>query len=175
MASWTGRFFSMQPLSRLPSSPGERRSPSYSCSKVEVLSEYEREIKSVSSSVKLPAVVRLLRFVRNHRNGLRFSRRNLLLRDDHTCQYCGKRFDPKFLTCDHIIPRSRGGTTEWTNIVTSCIFCNLKKGDKLPEEGDMYPRKRPGKPDSFYILRLNMGVKVLPEPWKAYTFIWRVR
>jgi len=138
--------------------------------KVEVLSEYEREIKSVSSSVKLPAVVRLLRFVRNHRNGLRFSRRNLLLRDDHTCQYCGKRFDPKFLTCDHIIPRSRGGTTEWTNIVTSCIYCNLKKGDKLPEEGDMYPRKRPGKPDNFYILRLNMGVKVLPEPWKAYTF-----
>ena len=139
--------------------------------KVEVLSEYDREIKSVSSSVKLPAVVRLLGFVRNHRNGVRFSRRHLLLRDEHTCQYCGKRFDPKLLTCDHIIPRSRGGTTEWTNIVTSCIYCNLKKGDKLPEESDMYPRKRPGKPDSFYILRLNMGVKVLPEPWKAYTFI----
>ena len=139
--------------------------------KVEVLSEYEREIMSVSRSMKLPAVIRLLRFVQNHRNGLRFSRRNVLMRDDYTCQYCGKRFDPKFLTCDHIIPKSRGGTTEWTNIVTSCIYCNLKKGDKLPEEKDMYPRKRPAKPDRFYILRLNMGVKVMPEPWKAYTFI----
>ncbi len=138
--------------------------------KVEILSEYEREIKSVSRSMKLPAVVRLLRFVHNHRNGLRFSRRNVLLRDDNTCQYCGKKFDPKLLTCDHIIPRSRGGTTEWSNIVTCCIYCNLKKGDKLPEEGNMFPRKRPGKPDHFYILRLNMGVKVLPETWKAYTF-----
>jgi len=138
--------------------------------KVEILSEYDREIMSVSRSMKLPAVIRLLRFVRNHRNGLRFSRRNVLLRDDYTCQYCGKRFDPKYLTCDHIIPKSRGGATEWSNIVTSCIYCNLKKGDRLPEEGNMHPRKRPGKPDHFYILRLNMGVKVLPEPWKAYTF-----
>jgi 5-methylcytosine-specific restriction endonuclease McrA len=138
--------------------------------KVEVLSEYEKEIKSVSSSVKLPAVIRLLRFVRNHRNGVKFTRRNVFLRDEQTCQYCGKKFDTKFLTCDHIIPRSRGGTTEWTNIVTSCIYCNLKKSDKLPEESEMYPRKRPSKPDNFYILRLNMGVKVLPEHWRSYTF-----
>ena len=139
--------------------------------KVEVLSEYEREIMSVSRSMKLPAVVRLLRFVRNHRNGLRFSRRNVLLRDDYTCQYCGKRFEPKHLTCDHVVPKSRGGITEWTNIVTSCIYCNLKKADKLPEEVEMVPRKKATRPSGFHVLLLNLGVKTLPDYWKDYMFL----
>ncbi|HBE44196.1 MAG TPA: HNH endonuclease, partial [Deltaproteobacteria bacterium] len=108
--------------------------------KVEVLKEYEREIKGISMSIKQPAVVRLLRFVQNNHMNVKFSRKNIFLRDDYACQYCGKRFDPRWLTCDHIIPKSRGGVTEWSNIVTSCIQCNLKKGDKLPEEVNMYPR-----------------------------------
>ena len=116
--------------------------------KVEVIQEYEREIHSVSRSFRLPAVIRLLGFVRNGRVGVKFSRRNVFMRDDYMCQYCGQRFEPKSLTCDHIIPKSRGGITEWTNIVTSCIPCNLKKGDKLPEEAIMWegePRIRRGK------------------------------
>jgi 5-methylcytosine-specific restriction endonuclease McrA len=139
--------------------------------KVEVLSVYDREIKSVSASLRLPAVIRLLHLVRNNRLNVRFSRRNVLFRDDHTCQYCGRRFDPKRLTCDHIVPRSRGGITEWTNIVTSCVQCNLKKGDKLPEEADMYPRKKPIRPSGFHILMLNFGIKALPDYWKDYLFV----
>jgi 5-methylcytosine-specific restriction endonuclease McrA len=111
--------------------------------KVEVIKEYDREIKSVTRGIRLPAVVKLRRFVRNNHINIRFSRRNIFLRDDHTCQYCGERFEPRLLTCDHIIPKSRGGITEWTNIVTSCIYCNLKKADKLPEEMKMFPRKKP--------------------------------
>jgi 5-methylcytosine-specific restriction endonuclease McrA len=138
--------------------------------KVQVLKEYEKEIKGVSVAIRQPAVIRLLRLVRNNHRNVKFSRRNIFLRDDYTCQYCGVRFDPKGLTCDHIIPKSRGGVTEWTNIVTSCIRCNLKKGDKLLEEVEMQPRKRPSRPNSFYMIMLHVGVKVLPEYWKDYLF-----
>lgn len=140
--------------------------------KVEVLEEYEREIRSASRIVKQPAVVRLLKLVRNnyYYTAVRFSRRNIFLRDGHTCQYCGKQFDPKGLTCDHIIPRSRGGITEWTNIVTSCISCNVRKSDKLPEEARMFPMKKPSRPNRFYIFMLHLGMKVPPEYWRQYLF-----
>lgn len=139
--------------------------------KVEVVREYDREIRSVSMRMKLPAVVRLLCFVRNNRLTARFSRKNIFLRDDFTCQYCGGRFEPKQLTCDHIVPRSKGGKAEWTNIVTSCVRCNLDKGDRLPEEVDMYPMKRPSRPTGFHVLMLNLGVKTLPDYWKDYIYL----
>lgn len=138
--------------------------------KVEVLGVYDREVKSVSRSVRLPAVVRLLHFVRNGRSGVKFSRRNVFVRDDFTCQYCGKKFEARHLTCDHLIPRSRGGLTEWTNIVTSCIPCNLRKGDKLPEERGMHPRRKPYRPTDYQLLLLGSEVKVLPEIWRDYLF-----
>jgi 5-methylcytosine-specific restriction endonuclease McrA len=139
--------------------------------KVEVIKEYEKEIKGVSITIRQPSVIRLLRLVRgNHRN-VKFSRRNIFLRDDYVCQYCGERFDPKYLTCDHIIPKSRGGVTEWSNIVTSCNRCNLKKGDKLTDEIEMYPRKRPSRPNGFYLLMLHVGIKIFPEHWKDYVFM----
>ncbi|HEY3276596.1 MAG TPA: HNH endonuclease [Syntrophorhabdaceae bacterium] len=139
--------------------------------KVEVLKEYEREIKGVSSRMRQPAVIRLLKLVRNHHMSVKFSRRNIFLRDNHTCQYCGKKFDGKSLTCDHIIPKSRGGSSEWTNIVTSCTHCNLKKGDKLPEETGMHPRKRPSRPNGFYMIMLLVGVNRMPDYWKDYVFL----
>jgi 5-methylcytosine-specific restriction endonuclease McrA len=140
--------------------------------KVEVIREYNREIKGVSLSIKQPAVIRLLRFVRNNNHvNAKFSRKNIFLRDDYTCQYCGEKYDPKNLTCDHIVPKSRGGINEWSNIVTSCMRCNLRKGDKLPDEVDMYPRKRPTRPNGFYMLMLHVGVRVFPEHWKDYIFM----
>ncbi len=139
--------------------------------KVEVVKEYDREIKSISLHMRLPSVIRLLRFVRNNRLNVRFSRKNIFLRDSFTCQYCGKPFEPRHLTCDHIVPKSRGGLTEWTNIVTSCVYCNVKKGDKLPEEAEMHPRRRPLRPSGFHVLMLNLGVKALPDYWKDYVFL----
>ena len=138
--------------------------------KVEVLKEYEKEIKGVSITMRQPAVIRLLRLVRNNHVNVKFSRKNIFLRDNYTCQYCGKRFEPRSLTCDHIVPRSRGGTAEWTNIVTSCLHCNLKKGDKLPDEVGMRPRKRPSRPNGFYMLMLLVGVNAMPDYWKDYVF-----
>ena len=138
--------------------------------KVEVLKEYEREIKGVSVNVRQPAVIRLLRLVKNNHVNVKFSRKNIFLRDNYTCQYCGKKSEPKSLTCDHIVPRSRGGTAEWTNIVTSCLPCNLKKGDKMPDEVGMHPRKRASRPNGFYMLMLLVGVGAMPDYWKDYVF-----
>lgn len=139
--------------------------------KVEVIHEYERYIRGISVNIRQPAVIRLLRIVRGNHRQVKFSRRNIFVRDDYTCQYCGQRFDSKNLTCDHIIPRSRGGVMEWTNIVTSCNRCNLKKGDKMPDEAEMFPRKRPSRPNGFYLLMLHFGIKVLPDHWRDYVFM----
>lgn len=139
--------------------------------KVEVLQEYERDIRGASRTMKQPAVVRLLKLVRRNYTAVKFSRKNIFLRDAHTCQYCGEQFEPKRLTCDHIIPRSRGGITEWSNIVTSCIDCNLRKSDKLPEEVKMFPMKRPSRPSGFYMFMSYLGVKVPPEYWRQYLFL----
>ena len=139
--------------------------------KVEVIREYEQEIRGVSRSFRQPAVIRLRHLVRSNHRNVKFSRRNVFIRDNFTCQYCGKKFDSKHLTCDHITPKSRGGITEWTNIVTSCMRCNVKKGDKLPDEVEMYPRKRPSRPNGFYLVMLHVGMQVLPDYWKEYVFM----
>jgi 5-methylcytosine-specific restriction endonuclease McrA len=139
--------------------------------KVEVLREYEREIRGVSLVIRQPAVVRLLRLVRNNHANVKLSRKNIFLRDDHVCQYCGERFDTESLTCDHIVPRSRGGVTEWTNMVTSCIPCNVRKSNKMPDEAGMFPRKRPSRPNGFFMVMMHVGVRVVPEYWKDYIFV----
>jgi 5-methylcytosine-specific restriction endonuclease McrA len=139
--------------------------------KVEVIREYDREVHSVSMRLRLPAVVRLLTFVRPNKLRVRFSRKNVFLRDGYKCQYCGERFDGKHLTCDHITPRSRGGLTEWTNIVTSCIYCNHRKGDRLPEEAEMIPLRKPGRPSGAHVLMLGLGAGGFPDYWKDYVFM----
>jgi 5-methylcytosine-specific restriction endonuclease McrA len=139
--------------------------------KVEVLKEYQRRIHGIKINIPQPAVIRLRCLVRSNHVNVKFSRKNIFLRDNFTCQYCGKEFDAKNLTCDHIVPKSRGGITEWNNIVTSCTGCNLKKGDKLPDEVKMHPRKRPSRPNGFYMFMLHLGVKVPPDYWKDYLFL----
>src|SRR5262249_31921020 len=85
--------------------------------KVEVLEEYGDNIHSVSLIIKVPAVVRLLRAFRRHAKPVKFSRVNIYARDCYKCQYCGKKASMHELTYDHVVPRSQGGRTEWTNIV----------------------------------------------------------
>lgn len=84
--------------------------------------------------LRVPRVVLLTTFNRVPRTPLRLSRRNILLRDEHTCQYCGARPGLRELNLDHVQPRSRGGATSWENLVTSCRSCNLAKGHRTPEE-----------------------------------------
>ncbi len=109
--------------------------------KVEALAHYDQLLRGAHRSISQPAVVRLHKRVPWRKHGVRFSRRHVFQRDAYTCQYCIKAYSPKDLTFDHVFPKSRGGETGWTNIVTSCRSCNQRKGNRTPQEANM-PVKR---------------------------------
>jgi 5-methylcytosine-specific restriction endonuclease McrA len=96
---------------------------------VDVIAEYDEELRSPSTVWKMPAVVRLRRNVGDRKRGVKFSRMNVYQRDNFICQYCGKKFRWSELTYDHLVPRSRGGRTNFLNIVTACKPCNAKKAN----------------------------------------------
>jgi 5-methylcytosine-specific restriction endonuclease McrA len=134
---------SLQPLSVIP----ERRLiVLLSKHKVTFVDENVRElieesIRARRLELERPVIVQLLANVRVPRVVLHPTRANILLRDDETCQYCGKR--SRDLTLDHIIPRSRGGQSTWENLVASCRFCNGKKGNRLLKEANMHLLRPP--------------------------------
>lgn len=104
--------------------------------RVNLVESYDSVVRSPSVEVKVPSVVALKSYVTfNGRPA--FTRYNIYLRDDFSCQYCAERFSAGELTFDHVMPRSRGGLTEWSNVVAACSPCNLKKANKTPEEAHM--------------------------------------
>jgi len=141
--------------------------------KVEVLEEYDKEIHSVSFTIKLPSVVRLLKMIKWRKKPVKFSRQNIYIRDNYSCQYCGKRLAPEELTYDHVIPRSKGGKTEWENIVTCCPECNRKKGGRTPAEAGMKLLKKPTRPKWLPAIRIKIGYKNIPQSWRDYLY-WNV-
>jgi 5-methylcytosine-specific restriction endonuclease McrA len=110
--------------------------------RVNIVSEYDRTVRSPSFEMRLPSVVSLKTYVKPSRHPA-FTRFNVFLRDRFTCQYCGARDD---LTFDHVVPRSKGGQTTWENVVAACSPCNLRKGDRLPRDVQMVPRQAPFAP-----------------------------
>ena len=139
--------------------------------KVEVVEEYDRMIRGVSHTLRLPAVIRLKRYIGKGTPIIKFSRQNLYIRDGGKCQYCGSPFSQRELTYDHVIPRSKGGETEWTNVVTCCVTCNLKKGGRTPEEAGMFLIRRPKAPIWIPLLSMSLGLKETPEPWRDYLYL----
>jgi 5-methylcytosine-specific restriction endonuclease McrA len=135
--------------------------------KVEPLANYARRIRSAALSIEQPAVVRLLNRVPWRRPRIRFSRRNVFLRDQYICQYCEDRCSMRRLTLDHVLPRSQGGPTSWTNIVTSCQSCNQFKADRTPEQAGMSLTRSPFTP---YWLPSDKGRGgyTQPESWTPY-------
>jgi 5-methylcytosine-specific restriction endonuclease McrA len=141
--------------------------------KVEVLEEYNREIHSVSFTIRLPSVVRLLKMVKRNKSPVKFSRQNIYARDRYRCQYCGKRYPSEELTYDHVLPKSRGGRTEWNNIVTCCIECNRKKGGRSPREAHMRLVRKPGRPTWVPAIRITIGFREVPQSWRDYLY-WNI-
>jgi 5-methylcytosine-specific restriction endonuclease McrA len=140
--------------------------------KVEVLAEYEEDVRSVGFSLKMPAVVRLVRAMRHPRRGVRFSRANVLARDAFACQYCGRRASPRELTFDHVVPRARGGRTTWDNIVTACTRCNRRKGDRTPDEAGMTLRTRPVCPHELALVFVHFELgRTVPDAWRDWVFL----
>ena len=139
--------------------------------RVNIVSEYDREIRSPSFSMKLPSVISLKTFIKSseHPN---FTRFNVFLRDKFSCLYCG---DVKNLTFDHLIPKSKGGITSWENVVTACTTCNVKKGNKLCSECGMHPKIKPYRPTDEQLHKngRNFPPNFLHQSWLDYLY-WDV-
>jgi 5-methylcytosine-specific restriction endonuclease McrA len=137
--------------------------------KVDVLEEYEDVIRSPTTSMKAPAVVRLRRPIGGMKRGVKFSRINVFARDDFRCQYCGAKRALDELNYDHVVPRVQGGKTVWENIVTSCYDCNSRKRGRTPEQAGMRLLRAPVKPKALpmtSVLPRHHGR--IPEVWSPY-------
>jgi 5-methylcytosine-specific restriction endonuclease McrA len=119
----------------------------------------------VGGSLRVPRVLHLRRYERVRRPTVRLSRRNVMLRDAHQCQYCLKRPPVRDLNIDHVVPRSRGGADSWENLVTACRPCNLRKGRRTPEEASMRLLRAPTAPRWSASMLLLLG---RPEPFKEW-------
>ncbi|MCC6142662.1 MAG: HNH endonuclease [Candidatus Hydrogenedentes bacterium] len=118
--------------------------------------EGARYVHTTSLTIRVPEVIMLCTFNGFIRRDVPFTRRNLFARDRNQCQYCGKRFPKQELTIDHVLPRSRGGKDTWNNLVLACTKCNVRKGNRLPDEAGMPLLRDPGVPR--WLPRL--GVKI---------------
>ncbi|KAH8491324.1 hypothetical protein Peur_065218 [Populus x canadensis] len=145
--------------------------------KADVLEYYDQAVNSPSGSFYIPAVLRvphLLQVVKRRRIKSNLSRKNILYRDNYTCQYCSSREN---LTIDHVLPTARGGEWKWENLVAACAKCNSKKGQKTPEEANMKLSKVPKAPKDYDILAIPLTSaairmlrmrKGMPEEWQQY-------
>ncbi len=138
--------------------------------KVEVVEESDREIRTVRITMRVPAVLRLLKYVQIGRKKqvIRFSRANIFLRDGCVCQYCGRKFTKSQLTLDHVKPVVQSGEKSWENIVTACKPCNQKKGGRTPQEARMQLIRKPRRPIWLPAASVQVGVAIAPASWKMY-------
>lgn len=123
--------------------------------------------KMINGALRLPEIIRLVHYVPLPYTKVVLSRKNIYLRDNHACQYCGKAGCT--LTIDHVIPKSRGGEDEWENMVACCARCNNRKGDRLPEEAGMKLIGTPYRPSSTLYLHMTR-LHGVPESWYNYFF-----
>lgn len=142
--------------------------------KAEIVEEYDDiPIRSMKLEIKLPSILKLIKnHGRRKRKQVNFSRFNVFLRDQWTCQYCGDKFKTEDLTYDHVIPRSRkteDSGTCWTNIVTACRDCNHKKGGRTPEEARMKLLKKPIQPEWTPKMTLRLKGNE-PKSWLDYIY-----
>ena len=131
--------------------------------KAEVLREDTQKIVTTIGEFVRPLVIRLLNYVRFTSAPLKLNRKRLYRRDDNQCVYCGSK---KSLTIDHVLPKSRGGKNTWGNLVTCCNPCNIKKGNRTPEESGMKLRKKPYEPSIFSFV-LSSDVEELWEDFQV--------
>jgi len=137
----------------------------------ELRARYEREdhewVRCVRFELAVPRIVRLLFYDRLPRVNVRFTRRNIYARDRSRCQYCGKRFPTSELSLDHIIPRSLGGLSDWTNVVCCCTTCNVRKGGRTPKQAHLKLIREPVKPKRSPLITLRLGSQKYSS-WKQF-------
>lgn len=130
----------------------------------------QAHVHSSRHTVRVPSVIRLLEYRRIPHQTRALSRKNILMRDRYTCQYCGKVMNSSELTLDHVIPRSRAGETTWENLVACCNPCNNRKGSRTPEEAGMKLARAP-RPFSLHTSRHLMRMLGKgDDQWRKYLF-----
>jgi len=134
--------------------------------RAEVLEHSEWSLHAETLTLPRPVVIRLVTYVKIPRNAHRrkITRRAVFARDRWTCQYCGH--ERGNLTVDHVIPRSKGGPSNWENIVTCCAPCNRRKGDRLPRQAKMVPMRSPRAPSSTVFI--HVAAPTIPAAWEQY-------
>ena len=139
--------------------------------RVSVIENYDDEVRSPSRTIKLPSVIALKDYVKSLREPA-FTRFNVFLRDNFSCQYCYQKFSANDLTFDHLIPKCLNGKTTWNNVVSACTSCNLKKGRKLIHNTDMKLYKKPFKPSASQLLNngKNFPPNYLHKSWHDYLY-----
>jgi 5-methylcytosine-specific restriction endonuclease McrA len=159
-----------RPLSYYPLSlwPWQEAIKAVWLDRVDIVAEYDAHVASPSTRIRIPSVVVLIDYVKP-RKRVAFTRFNLFLRDEFSCQYCGCRGD---LTFDHVVPRAAGGITSWENVVAACSPCNLRKGSKSLSRCGMSLRKVPRQPTAGELN--NIGRKFPPnmlhDSWMDYLY-----
>jgi 5-methylcytosine-specific restriction endonuclease McrA len=135
-------------------------------SRAEILEHSEWSLHAENLTLPRPVVIRLVTYVKIPRDAHRrkITRRAVFARDLWTCQYCGTKRSS--LTVDHVIPRSKGGDSDWGNIVTCCAPCNRRKGDRLPAQVGMNPRRKPKAPNPTVFI--HVATPVIPQAWQPY-------
>lgn len=138
--------------------------------KASIVEVYEDKIfRTVSQEFHAPAVIRLNKDF-DRRFKIRLTRKNIFVRDDFTCQYCGKTFSSRHnkLTIDHVVPRCKGGKHTWSNLVACCYPCNNSKGNKSLEEWGYSLKKVPQELSSMEYLRTRIVSFRLSDKWEPY-------
>ena len=125
-------------------------------------------IPIVGGALRVPRVVHLRRYDRARRPAVRLTRKNVMLRDGHLCQYCAARLPTRDLNIDHVLPRSRGGPDSWENLVTACRECNLRKGRRTPEEASMRLLRQPFIPRWTVTMQILMCVQRPAKEWQPF-------
>ncbi len=130
----------------------------------------EDQVHSMRLTMDVPSVIRLMEYRRIPMQIRAISRKNILLRDRHTCQFCGRRFAPGDLTLDHVVPRSQGGKSSWDNLVACCHRCNNRKGNRTPEEAGLKLLRKP-RPHNLHPSRhLIRMLGQAQEKWRKYLY-----
>ena len=131
----------------------------------------EHSSKKIRNDIKLPTVIRLRYFIKVPYRELTLNRKNLMQRDNFSCQYCD--YKGNNLSIDHVIPRSRGGEDKWENVTTACITCNIKKGNRTPKEANMALRIKPYKPLNNISFEATKQIKSgSHQEWRKYVIGW---
>ena len=139
--------------------------------RVSVIENYDAEVHSPSLTLKMPSVIALKDFMSSMRQPA-FTRFNVFLRDNFACQYCNENFSANELTFDHLIPKCLKGKTTWTNVISACTSCNLKKGKNLLQHAKMNLIKRPIKPTAMQLQNngRNFPPNYLHKSWRDYLY-----